>query len=250
MTAKSIPDRLMDNHQYALLDSKQYDRRPDFNLQEREALRQAMVLCTGDNETRLPPQLNSVLARFLQPLKDILACLGASQKYCSASVQTILQEMDARSTSYWTWSEEVWTTLLTTAFARFRHTYSPQTYRRVRFHLLVIAYVIGPHTDFFLPMLGDISPLALAGRVFGKQPLQSNVERVRQVLSGWGYGYEDASKQRCLATTMAEVMLVNRNQELEQITFARLICLRRHMKPYQRGTLERLSKVLARLSDH
>jgi integrase len=245
MTAKSIPDRLMDNHQYALLDSRQYDRRPDFNLQEREALRQAMVLCTGDNETRLPPQLNSVLARLLQPLKDILACLGASQKYCSASVQTILPEMDACSTSYWTWSEEVWTTLLTTAFARFRHTYSPQTYRRVRFHLLIIAYVIGPHTDFFLPVLGDISPLALAGRVFGKQPLQSNVERVRQVLSGWGYGYEDASKQRCLATTMAEVMVVNHNQELEQITFARLICLRQHMKPYQRGTLERLSKVLA-----
>ena len=121
---------------------------------------------------------------------------------------------------------------------------------RVRFHLLVIAYVIGPHTDFFLPLLGDISPLALASHIFGKQPLQSNIERVRQVLSGWGYGYEDASKQRCLATTEASVMLVTRHHELEQITFARLICLRQRMKPYQRGTLERLSKVLARLSDH
>ena len=40
-------------------------------------------------------------------------------------------------------------------------------------------------------------------------------------------------------------MLVNRHQALEQITDARLICLRQRMKPYQRGTLERLSKVLA-----
>ena len=116
---------------------------------------------------------------------------------------------------------------------------------RVRFHLLVIAYVLGPHTDFFLPLLADSSPLALASRVFGKQPVHSNVERVLQVLSGWGYGYEDASKQRCLATTEAPVMLVNRHQALEQITFARLICLRQRMKSYQRGTLERLSKVLA-----
>jgi hypothetical protein len=116
---------------------------------------------------------------------------------------------------------------------------------RVRFHLLIIAYVLGPPTDFFLPLLGDISPLVLARRVFGKQSVHSNVERVLQVLSGWGYGYEDASKQRCLATTEAPVMLVNRHQALEQITDARLIGLRQRMKPYQRGTLERLSKVLA-----
>jgi len=153
--------------------------------------------------------------------------------------------MDTRATSYWSWSEDVWTTLLTTAFADFRHNYSLQTYRRVRFHLLVIAYVIGPQTDFFLPLLGDISPLALVSHLFGKKALQSNVERVLQVLSGWGYGYEDASKQRCLATTIAEVMLVNRHQELEQITFARLSSLRQCMRPYQKGMLERLSKVLA-----
>ena len=127
MTSKRLPDMLMDDHQYALLNSRQYDRRPNLNLQEREALTQAMALCTGDNETRLPQQLNSALARLLQPYKDILACLGASQKYCSVPIQTILQEMYARSTSYWAWSEDVWTTLLTTAFARFRHTYSPQT---------------------------------------------------------------------------------------------------------------------------
>jgi len=186
---------LMDDHQSALLNSRRYDRRPDLNRQEREALTQAMVLCTGDNETRLPQQLNNALARLLQPCKDILACLGASQKYCSAPIQTILQEMDTHATSYWSWSEDVWTALLTTAFARFRYSYSPQTYRRVRFHLLVIAYVLGPPTDFFLPLLGDISPLALASRVFGKQSVHSNVERVLQVLSGWGYGYEDASKQ-------------------------------------------------------
>jgi integrase len=245
MMLKSIPDWLIDDHQDALLDNRQYDRQPGLTLLEREALTQAMVFCTGNNETRLPQQLDSVLARLLQPCQDILAGLGASPKYCSAPLQTILQEMHARSISYWAWSEDVWTTLLTAAFAHFRRTYSPQTYRRIRFHLLAIAYVIGPHTDFFLPLLGDISPLALAIRVFGKQPLQSNIERVRQVLSGWGYGYEDASKQRCLATTIAEIMLVNRHQDLEQITFARLLGLRQHMKPYQRGTLERLSKVLA-----
>ena len=110
MTSKRLPDMLMDDHQYALLNSRQYDRRPNLNLQEREALTQAMALCTGDNETRLPQQLNSALACLLQPCKDILACLGASQKYCSVPIQMILQEMHARSTSYWAWSEDVWAT--------------------------------------------------------------------------------------------------------------------------------------------
>jgi hypothetical protein len=129
----------MDDHRYAPLNSKQYDCQPDLDVQEREALTQAMVLCTGNNETRLPQQLHMALLRLLQPLKDILACLGASQKYCSAPLQMILQEMHARSISYWAWSEDVWITLLTTAFARFRHIYSPQTYRRARFHLPRIA---------------------------------------------------------------------------------------------------------------
>ncbi len=92
MTAKSIPDRWMDDQRYAPQNSKQYDRQPDLDVQEREALAQAIVLCTGDNETRLPQPLHTALLRLLQPLQDILTCLGASQKYCSAPIQVILQD--------------------------------------------------------------------------------------------------------------------------------------------------------------
>ena len=247
MTAKSIPERWGGDHRYASLKGKQYNRQPGLDVQEREALAQAMLLCTGDNETKLPQPLYMALLRLLEPLEDILTCLGASQKYCSAPMQVILQEMHTHSTSYWAWPEEIWTTFLTTALARFRRTYSPQTYRRVRFHLMVIAYVIGPATDFFLPLLGDISPLALASHLFGKVALQRNVDQIREVLSGWGYGYEDTSNQRCLATTVAEVMLVNRNPSLTQVSFALLVSLRHKMKRSQRGTLERLSKVLVHL---
>ena len=236
----------MDDHQPALPNITPYNRLPELDCQEREALAHAVAFCTGDNETRLPEQLNLILARLLQPIKDILTRLRVSPKYCSAPIQLILQEMHARSTSYWAWSEEIWTTLLARAFARFRHSYSPQTYRRVRFQLMIVAYVIGPQTDFFLPLLGDISPFGpRAAHLFGKEPLQSSVEQLRTALSGWGYDYGDPSKQRCLATTIAEIMLVNRSALLEQITFARLVCLRPKMKPYQRGTLERVSKVLA-----
>ncbi len=38
MTPKSLPAMLMDDHQSALLNSRQYDRRPDLNRQEQEAL--------------------------------------------------------------------------------------------------------------------------------------------------------------------------------------------------------------------
>jgi integrase len=245
MTAKETRQVLMHDRQHFLMNIKQYNRLPELDFREREALAKAVPFCTGDNETRLPERLDLILARLLQPLKDILACLGVSQKYCSAPIQVILQEMHARSASYWVWSEEIWTTLLATALAGFRHHYSPQTYRRVRFQFMIVAYLIGPQTDFFLPLLGDISPLALLAFLFGKEPLQSSVERIRVVLSGWGYGYDDPSKQRCLATTLAEIMLVNRSTHLEEITFASLASLRPKMKSYQRGTLERVSKVLA-----
>ena len=88
---------------------------------------------------------------------------------------------------------------------------------------MIVAYVIGPQTDFFLPLLGDISPLALALPIsLGKNPPEQRRAAFRTALSGWGYDYGDPSKQRCLATTIAEIMLVNRSALLEQITFARL----------------------------
>jgi integrase len=248
MTSRATPRVPLDVHQHTLLDVTGYNRHPELTEQEREALARAVACCTGDNRTKLPPELNIKLARLLEPINDILTFLGSPLKSCSAPVQVLLQEMQTRSTPYWSWSEAVWTALLTSAFARFRQDYSLQTYRRVRFQLMVMAYIMGPQTDFFLPLLGEISPLALACRLFGEEPLQRNIERVRQVLSGWGYGYEDTSNQRCLTTTVAEVALVNRSVRLEQMTFAKLSSLRQRMKPYQRGSLERLSKVLAHLA--
>lgn len=71
MMLKSIPDMLVDDHQDALLDNRQYDRQPGLTPLEREALIQAMVFCTGNNETRLPQQLNSVLARHSDTLRRL-----------------------------------------------------------------------------------------------------------------------------------------------------------------------------------
>jgi hypothetical protein len=250
MTAQSIPDLLMDNHQYALLDSRQYDRQPDLNRLAREALIQAMVFCTGNNETRLPQQLNSALTRLLQPCKDILACLELPR--------SIAQFPYKRSCKKWM--------LVLPPTGAGPRTYGPRFSPpplpafvaltplkrdlRVRFHLMVIAYVVGPPTDFFLPLLGDISPLALAGHLFGKIVLQRNVDQMCEVLSGWGYGYEDTSNQRCLATTEAPVMLVNRSASLDQVTFALLVRLRQKMKPYQRGTDDASFKGVGSSGDH
>ncbi len=229
------------------IDVRQYNRHPELTQRERDALSQAVTLCAEKKWVRIPTTLKPQLTRLLQPLEDILAFQGNNTSYGkTAPVHLVLREMHERSTSYWAWSQEDWQAFLTSAFTRFSPTRCSVTSQQTQRQLMLIAYLLGPHTDFFLPLLrGERSSQPLAWYLFGKERVQETVNQVHSIMSTWGF--ETGSTRRHLATTIAEVLLVNRSPYLEDLPRSLLANLRETMAPYKRGCIDRLSKALAHL---
>ncbi len=89
---------------------------------------------------------------------------------------------------------------------------------QLRYQLLVIAYCLGPQTDFFLPRLRKLSSFSLACYLFGKEPLEAPVERICRLLQTWGYEVEVPTQRRHLMTAIAEALLATRSPYLEDVT--------------------------------
>jgi len=223
-----------------------YDRSPDLTDLEREALRDLVAQLGWKKRTKISGELQTGLTRLLQPLHDIQEQLGMYQKYCTTPVQVILRAMYEHSTSYWAWSEEEWITVLQSAFTLLEHHYDLKMYRLARQQLMIVAYALGPQTDFFWPFLREMSPSSLAVKIFGTKPLLESVERIYDVLRQWGY--MDSPQLRSeMMTTIAEAFLANRNVCLEAVTGPFLVAFYEKAQPHRRKHIECLSRVLAHL---
>ena len=62
--------------QQSLIPLEQYNRQPQLDAQEQEALAKVAAYFAGQRRTALPPDLQSQLVRLLQPLTDITTHLG------------------------------------------------------------------------------------------------------------------------------------------------------------------------------
>jgi hypothetical protein len=160
----------------------QYHRAPELTMAEQEALSILAARLAWKKRTEITADLQEALSRLLQPLHDLQEQLGVYQKYCTAPVQIILLAMHERSTSYWAWTEEEWVTTLQSAFALFESVYDLSMYHKARQRLLIMAYILGPQTDFFWPLLPEMSPSSLACKLFGANVLLEAVERIYGVL--------------------------------------------------------------------
>ncbi len=228
------------------VEATKYDRSPGLTNLEREALEGLVTQLGWKKRTEISGEPQKVLTRLLQPLHDIQEQLGIYQKYCTTPMQVILRAIHEHSTSYWAWSEVEWTTLLQSAFTFLEYHYDLKMYRLARQQLMIMAYVLGPQTDFFWPFLREMSPSSLAAKIFGTQPLLESVERIYDVLRLWGY--TDSPQLRSeMTTTIAEVFLANRNVRLEAVTFTFLVTLYEKAQPHRRKHIECLSRVLAHL---
>jgi len=164
------------------IDLTRYNCSPELTNMEREALTNLVTQLGWKKRTEISNELTKALIRLLQPLHDIQERLGVYQKYCTTPIQVILRAMHERSTPYWAWSEEEWTNILQSAFTFLEHSYDLKMYRLARQQLMILAYVLGPQTDFFWPFLRQMSPSSLASKIFGTNPLLETVERIYDVI--------------------------------------------------------------------
>jgi integrase len=238
-----VQDAILSPRQQSLIPLEQYHRQTELEVQEQKALARAAAYFAGQRRTALPPDLQPQLVRLLGPLTDITIRLGIPTKHSKVYLPVMLLEMHQCSASYWSWSEEQWTKLIETSVLQF----SQDANQDLRRFLLLFAYIVGPQTDFFLPLLEGMLPFSLASTLFGKEALDSAVERVLDALKIWGFEVTTDNTRKCLKTTLAEVLLVNRSSLLEDITLELLATLREKMLPYKRATLERISKALTYL---
>ncbi len=232
-----------------LIDLTRYDRSPPLTDVEYEGLGRLLAQWADEPHSPIPKKLGFQLVRLLQPLYDILDALGILRRSCLIAIATLCRGMHESRTVYWAWSEQQWAVLLADAILRYPRGYaSANANRQPCYQLLTLAYFIGPQTDFWLPFLKEISPLAFARLLFGEDELETALMQVTSTLLTWGYRAETTGARMLLRTTLVEVFLSCRSASLEQVTFTCLEALREQLEPpSKRAVLERISKALAQL---
>jgi integrase len=226
------------------IDLASYDRAAELTLQEQEAL---VRFLTSLNEKMhsWPGDTKAALQRLVRPLQDVLAFLDIPCKYYAAPQCILLQEMNARATSYWAWSENEWREILQPNFHAFCRRYPRFPDQTVRLQLLVIGYFFCPLHDLSSSLLRSIQPVALARRLFGRERLDQAVQRIFEVIMSWGY--DTAHHKEQLTSALAEVFIVNRSPDLEDVTFAFLTDLGAQTRGHLRHSLGRISRALEHL---
>ena len=174
-----------------LIDLTRYDRSPLLTDAEYEGLGRLFAQWADQQHSSVPKDLGFQLARLLQPLYDILDTLGILWRSSLITIATLCRGMQESRTVYWAWSEQQWAVLLADTILRYPRGYaSANANRQPCYQLLTLAYFLGPQTDFWLPFLKEVSPLALARLLFGEDELETALTQVTCALLTWGYRAE------------------------------------------------------------
>lgn len=231
------------------IETTSYDRSPLLTALEQEALKRLLAEWGDKERGTVPKNLGLGLRRLLQPVYDVLGALGVQRRSGHVAIQAICRGMHEHRTLYWAWSEQEWTALLASLFLHYPRGYAnANANRQPCYQLLTLAYCLGPQTDFWLPFLKELSPLAFAHLLFGEASLETASTQIAEVLLTWGYQAETKGARTLLRTTVGEVFLANRSAHLERVTPALLDSLREKLTPQsKRAVLERVSKALAQL---
>ncbi len=231
------------------IETTRYDRSPDLTALEQEALKRLLADWGEKERYTVPKNLRFRLLRLLQPLYDLLGALGVQRRSCLVAIHAMCRGMHERRTAYWIWSEHEWAALLTSLFLRYPRGYAnANANRQPCYQLLVLAYCLGPQTDFWLPFLKEVSPLSFAHLLFGEEVLETAITQITEVLLTWGYQAGTTGARTLLRTTLVEVLLSCRSAHLEQVTPTLLNSLHEKLTPpSKRAVLQRISKALASL---
>jgi hypothetical protein len=183
--------------------SHAYDCHPALRTREQRALdyfagqsRRGGRRWTNDVETQL--------ARVLQPIRDVVAYCGSSYipKGILCFTSILLEEMQSRRTSLWAWTTQEWLEIINRGGAH-----------RYRQLVLATAYLLGGFRN--LTAVPCYWRYDLAARVFGRAPVDSVLERIRQERVRWGYSQ---ITDRAFQHAVCELLLVNGSPLLEDLT--------------------------------
>ncbi|HEY6271647.1 MAG TPA: tyrosine-type recombinase/integrase [Terriglobales bacterium] len=223
------------------LDLSRYDRNPVLNPRELAAL---------DRRARFPhrfghwtPLFLEELGRLAMPVIDALDYLSVNGRVRNAVQCILVREIHGHRSSYWAWSSDQWHGIVGSS----RSSYvGGGAGSRVpsRNALLGVAYLLANYSH--LHALGKYERVTLAYRVFGRDRVDVELDRVVTTLLKWGYSRLSRSGLRM---ALCEVFIENRSPRLEDITYELLDRMRAAGEHFQRirSCIHRISRALVGL---
>ncbi|MBG6133991.1 hypothetical protein [Longispora fulva] len=162
----------------------------------------------------------SVIGRLLRPLDAVNAALDSPptthrRRAMDDAVAVIVLRCARVGRSYWGWTAKEWAEVIGADQPGFRHSAPAWADDAVRPYLSAQAYLLGGFNEFH--RLGSFGRLTLAWRVFGRDRVDAEIGRIREVLAEWGYrlGRDD---DQLLPMVVCQVFLLNRSPRLEDLS--------------------------------
>ncbi|QHD05016.1 tyrosine-type recombinase/integrase [Pseudomonas sp. R76] len=153
------------------------------------------------------PYLQSIMPGLINPLIDLVAYSGVSDRLAAPSVAAILWQVSKIGRPYWVWSDMQWLDLLNTGAGS-------------RPYLATVAYHLG---GFHKPQrIAKFRQSAIyASFIFGHAVFEYEHVRLSQVLKS--LGYEARHLEQFLSSVLGALMLENGDPRLETFTEALLL---------------------------
>jgi integrase len=153
------------------------------------------------------------IERLSVPLDDALAVTDSNGRYDDRIKLMVLKHCGLLGSAFWVWDASTWCRILGTSQKSFfaAHEPTPQCggERQV---LIAVAYLLRCFMN--MPALGQVKRVALAKKIFGTQHIESVLQRIEAVITGWGY----CSQCKPLKSLVAELLIINQHPELEALS--------------------------------
>lgn len=222
-----------------------YDRSGCLSPMERRVLVQDMeqALCQRRATSAVLASLHGI-ERLSRPIDDALKVIDSSGRYNDRIKLMILKQCGLLGSAYWAWDEGTWCGVLGTSQQSFFAAHEPTPKcggeRQV---LIAVAYLLRCFLN--VPALGQVKRVALAKKIFGTTHVESVLERIESIITGWGY----ASQCKPLKSLVAELFIINQRPELEALSVELLESVRTRWLDcnYRSSLYYRLTRVLAAL---
>jgi integrase len=229
---KILPKKADDGPWTWPINLERYDRSPQLTSVERNMLTRYAEAYRFYRYGRTM-NFGAALDRLVRPLNDTLDYTGIITNRRKYVLFFFLREMAERQRSFWGWTTEEWIDSIDARLAP-------------RQHGAAIAYLLCGFSELHRLKSDHVVYSCLARKVFGREHTKNISERVRELLSEWGYRRAGTSDQAM--RTIFECLLFARSPHLRDITLDHLrsVIARR---PPRRGTYcaFAISRVLAKI---
>lgn len=196
------------------LDGEIYDRAPALSSQEKEALTAFLLPRRHLAQMVSMVSQQGKLTRLMQPLSDAFTVIEGDAQSKIESIHLLLRMCAREGQPFWAWEHSIWLRVLGTSLEDFFTIHKPGNQTGIRQYVIAAAYLLGCFRD--LPALGGIEMVKLAYKVFGRERLEANLAPVVGVNEQWGYS--QGGRVAALRSLVAEVLLLNGNPNICEIT--------------------------------